>query len=743
MLALLLCTSIVSAQVFGPGREYRSLNTGQYHISIQKNGRVDITTSAGAPIFVDAFPMVWFAGKKKPEAVRLDGRYSQRFEVNDALGRGQGMRIRFNDIQWTLQAYPTKPYLAVQLAYINNSKKPVHIKQLIPWAIGDPRKGSVILGAGTADSIMLLDGMGKDSRALATQNGQAANMMALLNPHTGQSLIAGFTTQARAFNTVHIQSLDDEPNHFNYMRATNIYDPPATVNPGEVLESEILYLAIAESDPLLALERYAKAIAVTNRIPVYTKTPARNILVMHEYPTDEEYRAVLLDAIERIESSGAHAEQIRFIIGRPPEYPYSVSDRSLATHASLIRQHGFRVGLFGNPFEFPIQSDEVKQNPDWFVHEPTSMYSSSTISHDLLDVTNLIASSWLMQRLKERQKTIGFDSIWGIDLDLYTRSLVWNFTDSELQTDEYGFQSGDHLTKIEIARMAMATLRASVTPTTPIILNPSHLLPTFPYTGHLESHNEFSKFSYAPHLGHRYTLNRSGENELTYPQAGIMAVNLIETIETLDTAWEADTRTSIFLPPLLHPAKPRDLFLADPPAIWLKRGTETSGQWLLASIQNVHGDKTRTVTLPLGESRQRRATKYTLFDLDQQRYYGNASNQVNINVSAGQVRTLLLREFRGVPLLLGTSRSIASSTPDQLKTGWKSDTMRLHGSLTPSLDDYNIHILVPDVLNVSSVTIDSQDTPWTLSNGVASITIPRSAATNIPLEIQFVRATAE
>ncbi|MFP6596973.1 MAG: hypothetical protein VCC01_05910 [Candidatus Hydrogenedentota bacterium] len=701
---------------YKPGREYRSLNTGTYEITIQKNGRVDVALTSGEPVYLNAFPMVWFANKKAPRAIRLDGRYSQRFEVNDALGRGQGMRIRYNDVQWTLRAYPTKPYLAVQLAYINSSKKPVTIKQLTPWAIGDPKNGSVILGPGTLDSIMLLDGMDKESRSLSFKNGEAPNMISLLNPETGRSLIAGFTTQVRAINTLHIQALnqnEDDTDQLNYMRAANTYDPPVTVQPGEVLESETLYLAITETDPLLALERYAKAVAVTNEIPVYSKSPPRNILFKNTYENDKDYLAALEEAAKHIKSIANNDVPIRFIL----QYVHSnldlPSDKPIAKIADNLRSHGFLVGLLDDPFTFHFDSDAVKAHPDWFLTVQSKADSSDTRPLQLLDITVPAAREWFAARLRTSRQNIGFDSVWGINLGLF-----------EEATD---FHSGDSLTKIEVIRLAMNTLRTALGNRAPIILAPSELLPAFLNTHRLINPDHPSMALQTPHLGHQYTLNTTSN----YPQAALQGINLIEAQDTLDStpAWGQDTLNAPFIPPLIRPAKPQDLFFNNAPNIWLKRGNDRNGRWILAGINN-DTDSHKTITLQINNPRLGLQPQFTLFDPQQKHYYGQIQTPVNISVAPNKMRILLLRQYKNVPLLLGTTFPISQTLPSKMNESWNPGTLTLTGTLTTTQPQGTLYFLHPPGYKIESARIN--DTPIQWSGKDNTLTLEVQSAPNTP-----------
>jgi len=272
LLALLTTVALdVSAQgmSYRPGREFRSLNTDAYEISVQRNGRLDVVLANGESVFTNAFPMVWFDQEKKPELMTVDGRWSQRFEVNNRLGRGQGMMLKKDECEWLLHAYPSKPYFAVQLAYTNNTKKPVTIKALMPFCVGDPKKGTLSLGEDTLASL-------SKENAIAIQAASAEGLpytpssLAILNPKTGRVMLAGFLSDQAALTSFTVsqeesrKKKNDAPN--TTFRGICIFDPPVVLEPGQRLESDVLYLALAETYPHTALERFALAAISANEL---------------------------------------------------------------------------------------------------------------------------------------------------------------------------------------------------------------------------------------------------------------------------------------------------------------------------------------------------------------------------------------------------------------------------------------------------------------------------------------------
>jgi len=95
--------------------EYRSLNTMAHEINFQKNGYVDVLLADQTVVVDNAFPMIWFADENEPERLDIDGMFTQRFGVRDALGDGNGMLMRTMETEWSFRVYPTQPFFAVQV----------------------------------------------------------------------------------------------------------------------------------------------------------------------------------------------------------------------------------------------------------------------------------------------------------------------------------------------------------------------------------------------------------------------------------------------------------------------------------------------------------------------------------------------------------------------------------------------------------------------------------------------------
>lgn len=269
--ALAVMTSAAAGPLmYRPEREYGSISGDIYELTVQKDGRANVTLVGGEPVFTNAFPMVLLEGDAKPEPLDLDGRKSARIALNDPLGRGNGMVFKKGNCEWHVRTYLTRPFLAVQVVFTNTKHKPVKVKMLMPWCVGDPARGVVSLGPGTDRTVILENGdvfHNADARQrLRVGESLSYWHSACYNAATGRSLVAGFLTQDLARTEIYIRRSEEaKPTEFDVFRAVSVFEPPVEVASGGTLASEVLYLSVAAASPFEGLEEYGRAIAALNK----------------------------------------------------------------------------------------------------------------------------------------------------------------------------------------------------------------------------------------------------------------------------------------------------------------------------------------------------------------------------------------------------------------------------------------------------------------------------------------------
>lgn len=259
--------------LYRPGQEQRTVTASSYQVSVQKNGRVDVSLLNGEPVFVNAYPAVLFEGEEEWTELDIASRYTFREQVNETLGQGQALIMAKGNCEWAIRTYATQPFFTVQAVFSNTTKKPVRVRAVSPWRTGGTRKpGGVWLGNNTEHARALTlqeQPPGFVSTGVAQEWPMESRWhIGLHNGETGRSLIAGFlelNEDVPSFS-VDRQQEDDAEARALLFETTTTFEEPVEVAPGERLAMPIVYFAVSEPDPLVGLRRFGQALARFNGI---------------------------------------------------------------------------------------------------------------------------------------------------------------------------------------------------------------------------------------------------------------------------------------------------------------------------------------------------------------------------------------------------------------------------------------------------------------------------------------------
>ncbi len=240
-------------------KEYRTVNAGTYEVVLLRSGRVDLVLPSGGFAFHNARAVARVEGKKA-RPLPFTGTASARVQYKTRLGQGHGFVVQGKNGTWQLDTYATKPFFTVRLIYTNRGRKTITLDLLQPWT------GELDLGPGSDTTPVLAQRNGVPVIATGT-TWASDHHIALVNPATGRGLIAGFLEEAAAETTLEVtRELKGKENVFGTFTATVRFDPPLILAPGQSVETPRLYLAVAEPDMLLGLDRFGKALAVVNGV---------------------------------------------------------------------------------------------------------------------------------------------------------------------------------------------------------------------------------------------------------------------------------------------------------------------------------------------------------------------------------------------------------------------------------------------------------------------------------------------
>jgi len=746
LLAIVLVTNAWAGSVmYRPKREWRTINTESYVINVQKNGQTDILLPSEEPVFQNAYPMVWFDGEKEPEPLSIDGRSTARDAINDPLGRGQGMVFLKKNCEWRIHGYPAQPYLSVQVVFINDTKKPVKIKMLSPWAVGAPEKGGFTLGTGTARSAILDNGSLSDLEPRLTHldKGRCVSTwdMAIYNPQTQRSLVAGFLTNLRCYTQIRLERKEASPdNVFDVLRAECVYDPPIEVAPNARFESEVLYLSVAASTPFEALEIFGYSVAAFNK-----RKPTRFALPHGWDSWSTKCRSdiseeKLIPALNFMVKNLKRYGWTHFSIddgwqqatgaweAAPERFPHGMK-----WLADQIHARGMTAGIWTEPFTVSLDTQLAKEHPEW-LREP-NLIGSSMLGGDerILDIT----APGAYDHIKALYKKIGAE--WGYDA-LVEADFVYHL----LMAQSY---AKPNLTRMEALRMGMSAIREGFGPDgfvmtmAPLFINSAYsdgmrigsdcapiwrkAPDKWPW-GCVETlNNAAHRYYFTPHLwstdqdcvffGLPETRERWGVTELpelTWEQSIAWLTGAALTggvVKIGDYLPDLDERQTAaltrILPTMNRPARPIDLFEREQPRIWSLPVTSPIGDWHIVAVFNWDENNAETTPLLFTQLGLAPGVQYTVYDFWQDAFYGLAQDHLDVTTAPSGVHLLGLRRCEDHPMFLATDRHFSQGATDFTALDWNGQARQLTATFNAIENTvYNLRVLVPESYTVQSVT---------------------------------------
>ncbi len=264
----------------------------------------------------------------------------------------------------------------------------------------------------------------------------------------------------------------------------NVLTPALTLDPGESLESEPLYVEIQAGALHAALERYADAVRTwlgivpwTERHPEIGVPDGWNSWTGSSgsggYGTDIDEKIILanLDVADReLRKWGLHWFQVddgwQVAQGdwevRADRFPPHGDQNGLQWLMGEIARRGFRPGVWISPYSARVDSRLVHDHPDWFAKK--SVVGTFSIDDDQLplDLTREDVRAWLDSLMR---KVVGWGARW-IKLDFgyyFLMSRDWQQQD---------------VTRVEAFRAAHRVVRDAIGPDT-FFLTVSVVAPTY------------------------------------------------------------------------------------------------------------------------------------------------------------------------------------------------------------------------------------------------------------------------
>jgi len=740
------------AQLQRPSSEFRPISTDRHEIIVQKNGRVDVNLRNAAPVFQNAYPMVWFEGDDEPKEMKIDGRLTTRREFNDALGQGQEMVFQHKDTEWYIRVYPLHPFITVQCVYTNDDDDdPVTIKALYPWASGEPKRGGMSLGRGTASALSMITPGGAEAGAavprFVTGEDSQSNIHSLIvNPLSARVLHAGFLTHNRAWPTIEyaFQS-KDELEEVDPFYAKCVFDPPVTLQPGERLASELLYIAISERSPSEAWKRYGEAYAVFHGDRKRPEPLPNRFAVSPDTTADELVRTARAN---RDAALNARVTEIHLPLGwqdhhgdwnpQPDRFP-----QGLRPVVDELHDLGYSVSLSISPFTVDAVSELARYRPSWMLESAADQTGAPTSGNHILDITAPGAYDYIVDLVAR------INDEWNIDTLTLSRD-----TDALLFAD--GF-SNANATRLEAFNMGMNAVTEAFNG--PIISEGGRFITAVPAHGLRMPSASWPASLQGPAATpwrQAFPLVAPARYRAFLPHA-FVPVNSVPVIESPGDTTTTDTTraTATALmggattfsgeprqltaaqrsiaarawPPLDIPADVTDFFERDLPSLWSTILEHPAGDWYIVAAFNWSETTTEVARIDLGRLGLPANTYFTVFDFWHESYLGTVDRNLIANVPPKGVRLLALREFGKRPMVAGTNSHITQGALELSDVNWNAETATLSGSFEPLNADMpaTLYVHVPEGFAAPSASINGEGGEILVGEGQAALTFPIGA----------------
>lgn len=776
-LCIFFCHAAQATPIYRPQKELKTLNTESYELRVQRDGRVDVVLRSGERLFDNAQPYAWIAESDKAQVLPTDGRFLSRTAVNNPLGDGNALTMPKKSFTWTLQSYPTKPFITVQLSYVNDTRKPVRIARLSPWSVGLESDGALVLGAETRHAHILEHGHlfqnGDIFAKVVTENSTSQWNLAVHNPVSGLSLIAGFLTNVRAHTQVSVQrSEDTPPDRFDTFAAECIYDPPLEIAPGERLDSEILYLGITEGEPLTGLERFGKAAAVWNGVRdsrPFMPHGWDSWSTQYVRGINEASMMANLDALDKnLKRFGWNhfAIDAGWAQGRgdwdadPEKFP-----KGMGWIANEIHARGMTAGLWIDPFTVDKDSRLAQEHPEWLA-TPDARGKAMMGDALILDVS----APGAYEHVRDLAKKIGDE--WGFDA-IIEADFVYHL----LLAENY---AAGNVTRIEVLRRGMQALREGLGPDRFLMcLAPQPVTGVYaegirvgrdcapvwsgnsllgPWGCKEALTNAIRRFYMAPHLyvidqdcaffGHTPSLARwnvpEGEGvtvnqSIAWLTGAAMTGGVVKIGEPFTdlSPQEIDILRKL-LPAPGRSARPIDLFQEASPQIWHLPLKSPAGEWDILGLFNWDATAPEMLTVDFSRLGLADGAYYTVYDFWKEHYYGTAQGNLQIEVPPASVRVIGLRRFDNHPMLLSTDRHFTQGALDHETLAWDAVSGALNGAFQGTEDcGYTLSILVPPPYAMRRVEVSCGEASTRVEEGVLRIAFHNKAAGPVAWRVEF------
>jgi hypothetical protein len=507
----------------------------------------------------------------------------------------------------------------------------------------------------------------------------------------------------------------------------SVYAPPITLRPGRSIGSNRFMLNVAAS-PYAALEDYADAVGTVQNARTrgvvngwcswfYTLAEVSEDEVLRN--TEFAARSLREFGLEYIQIDEGYQRAHGDWEGNE-RFPHGMK-----WLAERIKTYGFKPGLWVSPYVISEQTDVFRQHPDWLVHrrdgslqrignwesENSPEALSETTKRYCLDITHPGAADWLRDV---------FDTIvqrWGYDM-IKLDFMAWSILAAERFRDPTRSSAEVYRQGLEIMRAAAGEgchiLECGPGNTTVGLIDSMRVEADINYGYAAAAWKQYFQdpaCSLAAAAKRYYFHRRTWVNDVDHACLDLLTVQQAEAAATSialsggnmitgDRLVDLDPAKLAILekitPSYGEAAVPVDLFETDIPTTFVLQVERPFAAWSVVAFFNPD----------LGVAVERRFALrrlgldpnkiYLAFDFWKQRFIGEVTDELGVNVGPGSVTLLALHAATGTPQLLSTSRHVTQGAIEIEDAQWNGTTRSFRGISTGPLQTaHDVFVYVP------------------------------------------------
>lgn len=730
---------------------------GTYDVS---RGGVLVFRNATADVLID----------RGPEGTLIsfrDGCARRPREGRTLVCDHQGIELRL-----TFELASAGRFVTAKLEAINRLSTDVTILRLAPLVIDGEHGGALLLGNDPKTHRILENGrfIGFDQTVqleagdvprfglgnaapIPLRGNSVANWNHVVSDLTvpQRSLVAGYLTFERSIPTLGI-GYSGTSTHGDgsgripfdtYAAESALIFHGKKLAPGAGVASELLYLDPLPKDPVAALENYADAIAVHQKITPWPKRgPGHEVPIGWNSWTGGSFTAGHGQAIDQaliLSSMGTAKRELapfgmnyfqvddgwQVETGDWQFKPSTFPDGGAAL-VKAINEAGFRSGLWIAPFWVKPASSLAKTHPEWLATREDSIFGAAAKDGEMLDLSNPAARAHVRSTLADL-KSQGWQ--W-IKADFTYQALVARAEADPSLTNVEAFRAGwkeireaigpdtflvgigitaSNIGIVDSMRLTLDDGPKWEEPTPDDVINSSRSLKATVRTGSRRwfygnrvfvNHNDLIYFRDWP----------AGENvpPLGLEEARTFAswvalgggiVKIGDKFEDLAGHPERIDVLRRLMPVWPDGARPLDVLTRDYPEQFRQTIRAPSGQWDVVGLFNWGRNRDWTTNPPTDMPEATRhyavpclppgteataggsATECLAYEFWSEAFLGAKSGTFEVEVASRRNAIISLRPKSGAPQLIGTNRHVTQGATDLVKETWDSSTTTLSGAL--------------------------------------------------------------